>query len=286
MDQTRRFVLPTGRRMERFALTVLLQRIDVDSLRRGSAKFVPARTIVSVCTFDVTSDGVAVISLNRPELNIVNIELRDGLIECIVAARDHPDVAAVVLRANGRHFSAGADLSEFGSADTVFEARRIRWDRDPWGPLWDLPQPVVVALHGFSLAAGLEMAMLCDIRLGAPDTVVGLPETKLAMLPAAGGTQSLTKTIGSRSALAVVATAVQLDATDALTKGLLHRVTEDVEGAALAVARRWASLDSKVVRAARSTLHAAADLPLPTGLVVERRLSALSTPAAGFPAGL
>ncbi|MEZ5260972.1 MAG: enoyl-CoA hydratase/isomerase family protein [Acidimicrobiales bacterium] len=78
--------------------------------------------------------------------------------------------------------SAGADLSEFGSADSVFEARRIRWDRDPRGPLWSLPQPVVVALHGYSLAAGLEMALLCDVRLAAADTVVGLPETRLGML--------------------------------------------------------------------------------------------------------
>jgi enoyl-CoA hydratase/carnithine racemase len=229
---------------------------------------------MSLCTFEV-EDGVAVISLNRPQqLNIVNVALRDELIESFLAARDHPDVAAVVLRANGKHFSAGADLSEFGSADTVFEARRIRWDRDPWGPLWDLPQPVVVALHGISLAAGLEMAMLCDIRLGGPDTVVGLPETKLGMLPAAGGTQSLTRAVGPRPSLAVVATAEQFDAGEALARGLLHRVCDDVEAEARAVADRWARLDRSVLRAAKAALHGAGDLPLAAGLARERRLAA------------
>lgn len=220
---------------------------------------------------------VARITLNRPEtLNIVSVAVRDALIEAVLAARDHPDVRAVVLAAAGRHFSAGADLSEFGSADSVFEARRIRWDRDPWGPLWSLPHPVVVALHGYSLAAGLEMALLCDIRLAAPDTVVGLPETRLAMLPAAGGTQSLTKVIGPHGALPVVMTADNLDARTAVARGLIHRIVGPEEGtvddAALALASRWARLDPPLLRAAKRALRAAADLPLSDGLATERRL--------------
>lgn len=222
-------------------------------------------------------DAVARITLNRPEtLNIVSVVVRDALIEAVLAARDHPDVRAVVLGAAGRHFSAGADLSEFGSAASVFEARRIRWDRDPWGPLWSLPQPVVAALHGYSLAAGLEMALLCDIRLAAADTVVGLPETRLAMLPAAGGTQSLTKAVGPHGALPVVLTADNLDARTALARGLIHRIVEPHEGtvddAALAVATRWAALDPPRLQAAKRALRAAAELPLGQGLAVERRL--------------
>jgi enoyl-CoA hydratase/carnithine racemase len=232
-----------------------------------------------VLTLDVDDAGVAVVSLDRADrLNIVDVALRDALIEAILAVRDLPDVRAMVLRANGRHFSAGADLTEFGSADSVFEARRIRWDRDPWGPLWDLPVPVVVALHGYSLAAGLELAMLCDIRLAAPDTVVGLPETKLGMLPAAGGTQSLTKVIGPAAALPVVATARNLTAVDAHRRGIVHAVVDDVEAAALEVAHRWAAADPVALRAAKRALRAAADLPLDAGLAVEARLSRAMLP--------
>jgi len=224
-------------------------------------------------------DGVATITLNRPaQLNIVSVALRDALIEAVLAARDHPDVRAVVLAAAGKHFSAGADLSEFGSASSVFEARRIRWDRDPWGPLWSLPQPVVVALHGYSLAAGLEMSMLCDLRLAAPDTVVGLPETRLGMLPAAGGTQSLTKAVGPAGALPVVLTADNLPAVEALRRGIIHRIVDDaggVDAAALRQARAWAALDPTLVQSAKRALRAASELPLGEGLATETRLRAV-----------
>lgn len=229
-------------------------------------------------------DGVATITLDRPEsLNIVSVAMRDSLIEAVLTARDHPDVRAVVLAAEGRHFSAGADLSEFGGADSVFEARRIRWDRDPWGPLWSLPHPVVVALHGYSLAAGLEMALLCDIRLAAPDTVVGLPETRLAMLPAAGGTQSLTKAIGPAAALPVVLTADNLDATEALRRGIVHRIVEGqpVDDAAKQLAQRWARLDPALLRATKRALRAASELDLAQGLALEGRLAAGAQEAMG-----
>lgn len=223
-------------------------------------------------------EGVATITLNRPDtLNIVSVAVRDALIEAVLGARDHPDVRAVVLAARGRHFSAGADLTEFGSADSVFEARRIRWDRDPWGPLWSLPQPVVAALHGYSLAAGLEMALLCDLRLAAPDTVVGLPETRLAMLPAAGGTQSLTKAVGPAGALPVVLTADNIGAVDAVRRGLVHRIVDDSDGVDAAARRQalaWAALDPGLLQAAKRAMRAAAELPLEHGLAVEARLAA------------
>lgn len=223
-------------------------------------------------------EGVATITLNRPDtLNIVSVAVRDALIEAVLGARDHPDVRAVVLAARGRHFSAGADLTEFGSADSVFEARRIRWDRDPWGPLWSLPQPVVAALHGYSLAAGLEMALLCDLRLAAPDTVVGLPETRLAMLPAAGGTQSLTKAVGPAGALPVVLTADNIGAVDAVRRGLVHRIVDDPHGVDAAARRQalaWAALDPGLLQAAKRAMRAAAELPLEHGLAVEARLAA------------
>uniref|UniRef100_UPI002B25821A enoyl-CoA hydratase/isomerase family protein n=1 Tax=Candidatus Poriferisodalis multihospitum TaxID=2983191 RepID=UPI002B25821A len=90
-------------------------------------------------------DGVATITLCHPPLNIYDLEMRDGLIEAVTAVRDVPDVRCVVLAAEGKHFSAGADLSEFGTAESIFDARRIRWDRDPWLPLVNLPVPTLCA---------------------------------------------------------------------------------------------------------------------------------------------
>ena len=240
----------------------------------------------------VRDDGVGVVALDRPDLNIYNLEMRDDLIEAFRAVRDLPEVRAVVLAATGRNFSAGADLSEFGTAESVFEARRIRWWRDPWLPLLDSPKPSVAALHGYALGAGLEMALMCDFRLAAPDTQVGLPETRLGMLPSAGGSQTLARLVGPGRALPVVLEGRTYPAAEAARVGLVDEVVEDgdVDRAAEVLAARLAALDPALVGAAKRALRAAGDLPLAAGLELERHLARLlaDTAAGGVgapPAG-
>lgn len=227
-------------------------------------------------------DGVATVTLARPEkLNVVDVATRDELIGAFTAVRDAPDARVLLLRAEGPHFSAGADLSEFGNAGNVFEARRIRWDRDPWMHLWYLPQPSVVALHGYALGAGLEMALLCDLRLAAAGTRVGLPETTLGMLPAAAGTQSLGRLLGAPAATAHVMLGETIDAEEAAKRGVVHRVVEDgtVDAEALDVARQLSALDPGLARAAKRALRAAADLPIADGLAAEAHLAHLAAAA-------
>jgi enoyl-CoA hydratase/carnithine racemase len=118
------------------------------------------------------------------------------------------------------------------------------------------------------------MALLCDIRLAAPTTRLGLPETRLGMLPAAGGTQSLTRVIGPSAALPLVATAPTMTAEEARELGIVHELVDDVEAAASALAARLARLPAAAASAARRALHAAGDLPLPLGLETEKRLAA------------
>ena len=216
---------------------------------------------------------LAVVSLNSPPLNIFDVAMRDELIEAFQAVNDVADVRAMVLRSEGKHFGAGADLSEFGTAATIFEGRRIRWDRDPWGLLWDLRVPTVAALSGTALGSGLEMSLLCDLRLSAPNASLGLPETKLGTLPAAGGTQSLTRAIGPHQASPIVALGNAMTAMEAMARGVVHEVVDDVDRAALERAEQLALLDPATVRAARRALRAAGDLPLSQGLEVERRLA-------------
>lgn len=228
---------------------------------------------------DFGDDGVAIVTLARPEkLNVIDVATRDELIGAFEAVRDAPDARALLLRAEGQHFSAGADLSEFGNTASVFEARRVRWDRDPWMRLWYLAQPTVVALHGYALGAGMEMALLCDIRLAAAGTRLGLPETSLGMLPAAAGTQSLGRLLGGPAATAHVMLGETIDAHDAARRGIVHRVvdSDSSDGAALVVARRLAALDPTVSRLAKRALRVSSDLPLEEGLAVERHLARLA----------
>ncbi len=218
-------------------------------------------------------DRVAIVSLDSPPLNIFNLAMRDGLIEAFGAIHQIDGLGAMILRADGDHFSAGADLSEFGTAESIFEGRRIRWDRDPWGLLWDMPVPTIASMHGVALGSGLEMALLCDIRVAGPTTKTGLPETKLGMLPAAGGTQSLTRAVGPHGAVPVVALAETLSDQQAYDSGIVTELADDPDHRALDLADRLAAFDPAVVKAIRRSVKSAVDQPLEAGLALERRLA-------------
>ena len=153
-------------------------------------------------TLDVDG-GVAEIALNRPRvLNAHNMQMRDDLYEALEAVRDDPDVNSVLLRGEGdRAFCTGADLTEFGTAPSRVIARQVRWERDLWGLFLAIDRPIVAALHGFVIGSGVEMALLCDLRIASEDAVFGMPEAALGLIPAAGGTQTLPRTLGAPRAL-------------------------------------------------------------------------------------
>jgi enoyl-CoA hydratase/carnithine racemase len=196
------------------------------------------------------TDGVARITLNNPPLNIFDLDMRDALIEALLAARDWPDLRALVLQTEHAHFGVGADITEFGSASHTLEARRIRWDRDPWRLLRTMPAPTVAVLQGYALGSGLEMALLCDLRIAATNTVVGLPEIALGMLPAAGGTQSLTRWVGVDRSLALVLTGQRVNAADALALGIITEVLDDPGPRVAEILSRWTPLPSDLLAAA------------------------------------
>ena len=226
-------------------------------------------------TLSFSDQGVATVLICNPPLNVYDLEMRDGLIESIAAVRDNPDARCLLLRAEGPHFSAGADLTEFGSASSIFEGRRIRWDRDPWLPLLGLSIPTVVALKGYAVGSGLEMAMLCDLRIAATDVVLGLPETKLGMLPAAGGTQTLTRLVGPHAAAPIVLMGRNLDIGDAMELGIVAEAVDPAELDHIAERRaaELALLDPDVAMNLRRCIAASKDLPLCLGLELERRLA-------------
>lgn len=230
---------------------------------------------------ELGADGVAVLTLNRPErANAFSVAMRDRLWEALLAIRDSPGVVAAVVRADGDHFSVGADLSEFGTAGSLFDARRVRFERPLWELLWSLPQPLVAALRGYTLGSGLEIALMCDARLARADVQLGLPEARFGMLPAAGGTQTLTRAAGQSAALAAILRCERIDADRAQALGVVDALSDDVDAAALALAARWAALGPLRARAAKAALRAASDLPPDAAGATERRLARLVAAAA------
>ncbi len=221
--------------------------------------------------------AVAHISLNRPHaLNAYNIQMRDDFSEVLAAAEDDPDVRAVLITGQGRAFCTGADLTEFGAAPSQAVARQVRWERDVWGQLVRLPKPVVVAVHGYCIGSGVEIALLGDLRLAGEDTIFALPEVQLGMIPAAGGTQTVPRNVPRGTAMDVLLTGRRFDAAEALAMGLVTRVlsNDDLIDAAWAAADAMAVLEPGAFAAAKTALTLSSDLSLADGIALETRLAA------------
>lgn len=221
---------------------------------------------------------VAVVSLNRPrQLNAYNVAMRDELHAVLHAIEDDPEVRVMILRGEGSSFSTGGDVSEFGSAPSPVRAREVRWLRDNWGLLSQLPQPTIAAVHGYTAGGGLEMALLCDMCLAADDAVFFLPETGLGMIPGVGGTQTAPRAIGLGRALDLVLTGKRLDAGEALKIGLVNRVVprRALLTAAKSLAYTLCRHRPRTVRLAKRAVRRGTDLGLADGLRLERRLFGL-----------
>ncbi|MHB8105120.1 MAG: enoyl-CoA hydratase/isomerase family protein [Dehalococcoidales bacterium] len=231
-------------------------------------------------TFEVLiyekQDGIAYITLNRPKaLNAYNVKMRDELYEVLGAIKEDSDVKVVILKGAGeKAFCAGADLTEFLTAPPPVFARRARFDRDVWGRFLSVEQPVIAALHGYVLGSGIEMSLCCDIRLASDDARFGLPEPGLGIIPAAGGSQTLPRTIGSAATLEILMSGRWIDAKEALKLKLVNRILPrpDLLPAAEKLAQKIMSFPQPAVRAIKQAVWRGLDLPLTEGLELEARL--------------
>ncbi len=221
-------------------------------------------------------NDVASITLQRPHvLNVINIQMRDDLWEAITAARDDPEVEVILFRGAGdKAFSAGADLTEFSSAPSRAIAREARWQRDLWGLLLSLPQPTIAAVHGYTLGAGLELALCCDFRIASQDASFGLPEIGLGMIPAAAGTQTLPRVVKLGWALELLLLGERVSVDEAYRMGLVHQVVprEELLETALALAARLLGHEASAVKATKEAVLRGLDMRLAEGLQMERCL--------------
>ncbi len=185
---------------------------------------------MALVLFDIDDRGVATISLNRPErLNAINLEMRDLLWQYLEACRDIPEVRVIVFRGEGRAFSAGADIAEFGTAPSIVEARRARYERDVWALLLGHRCLTVARMHGFCFGAGLELPLCCDHRVAAEGATFALPEVTLGYIPSAGGTQTLPRTVPPGVAAQMVLAGEPIGTAEALRWGLVDSVVVEEE---------------------------------------------------------
>jgi enoyl-CoA hydratase/carnithine racemase len=228
------------------------------------------------------TDGVVEIVFDHPPINIYDVATRDALCEVLTAVIADADVRVVLFTATGEHFSAGADLKEFGTAPSVFAMRDARWGRDVWGLLRSVPVPMVASMQGNAVGFGFELALQCDVRLAADDCVVALPEARVGMLPAGGASQTLPRVVGTSAALMAVITGERVPADVARARGFVDEVVPRARLRARTdeLVAHLAARPTAAVRAAKAAVWAALDLPLPVGLAREADLAtALRVPS-------
>jgi len=221
-------------------------------------------------------DGIAYVTLNRPQaLNAYSIRMRDELYEILGAIKDDSEVEVVILKGAGeKAFCAGADLTEFLTAPSPIIARQARFERDIWGRFLSVEQPIIAAMHGYVLGSGIEMSLCCDIRLASDDARFGLPEPGLGIIPAAGGSQTLPRTIGQAAALEMLLSGRWITAEEARRLKLVNRVVPRAEllKEAEKLARKIKSYNPQAVRFAKQAVTRGLDLTLEEGLALEARL--------------
>jgi enoyl-CoA hydratase/carnithine racemase len=222
------------------------------------------------------TDGIGTIRLDRPPVNALNARLQEELRAAAQAVTTDPAVRAVVLHGAGKHFAAGADITEFTTVsyqEMVAQSGALSGVCDA---LARIPKPVVAAVTGFALGGGCELALSCDWRVVADDAKLGLPEIKLGLIPGAGGTQRLSRLIGPAKAKDLIFSGRMVDSAEALRIGLADRVAPagDVYDTAVELVRPFTTGPALALRAAKQAVDAGLNLDLASGIALEAHLFA------------
>ena len=191
-------------------------------------------TAQNVITLKIEGE-IAYLALNRPDKrNAINNDILRAIPEVLVEA-DRPEVRAIILYGEGAVFSAGIDFTSLaadtgsqggagGGPDLVRFRRFVHASQASLDALERIEKPVIGALHGYVGGLGLELALACDARIAAAGTRLGMPETRIGLVPDVGGTTRLTRTVGYAMAKELIMTARMIDADEAARIGLVNRV--------------------------------------------------------------
>jgi enoyl-CoA hydratase/carnithine racemase len=216
---------------------------------------------------------VVEVVLDRPAaLNAVSTGLARDLTAAMRLLADDPVVRAVVLASSqDRAFCVGADLKERDALSDEELRTQRPVTRAAYRIVLDLPMPAVAAVAGHALGGGMELALACDLVVADETAMFGLPEVSVGVIPAGGGTQLLTRRLGSSRAADLVFTARRFGAAEALRLGVADRVVPPgaARGEALALAETIAAHSPVAIRQAKHALRRGLDLDLAGGLELE-----------------
>jgi enoyl-CoA hydratase len=215
---------------------------------------------------------VGLVRLNRPKaLNALSFALLHELMDALAAFDSDDAIGAMLIAGSDRVFAAGADVKEMAAESPV--SMLVRDNIAEFDRLRLIKKPVIAAVSGFALGGGCELAMACDMIVASETARFGQPEINLGVIPGAGGTQRLARTVGKALAMEMVLNNRTLNAAEALQYGLVNYVlpVERYLDEALNLAAEIAARPPVAVRLAKEAVNQAFETPLNQGLAAERR---------------
>jgi enoyl-CoA hydratase len=216
---------------------------------------------------------IATVQINRPAVrNALNDEVMDELVKALTALDDDDAIRCIVLTGDERAFAAGADIKEtFVTATPVSMLKQDLTSK--WEAIRRIRTPIIAAVSGYALGGGCELAMICDIIVASETAQFGQPEINLGIIPGAGGTQRLTRTVGKYRANELVLTGRFIKADEAKAIGLAAQVYPAASwlNDAKALARTIAEKPPVAVRLATEAIDLAWNSTLDAGLEFERK---------------
>jgi enoyl-CoA hydratase len=218
--------------------------------------------------------AVFVITLNRPQaMNALSTPLMRALKDALHQAEADDGIKVLVILGSEKAFAAGADIAEMKDK-TYIEAYKENYITNAWEALANFRKPVIAGVRGFALGGGAELTMMCDIVLASPSAKFGQPEVNLGILPGAGATQRLGKSVGKAKAMDWCLSGRMVSAEEAERAGLVSQIlpeetfADDVMKIAQTLAKK--SLPSLMM--IKESVLASFETPLAQGIAFERRL--------------
>lgn len=217
-------------------------------------------------------ERIGIVTLNRPkELNALNHQLVEELANALDELDSDNDIRCIVITGAGeKAFAAGADIKEMTDKSPIdmMIGQFAAWQR-----IKRIHTPLIAAVGGYALGGGCELALLCDMIIAAENARFGQPEILLGIIPGAGGTQRLARTLGKYRTMEIVLTGAQISAQELAAYGLVNRIVPKGEhlNAAIKLAKEIAEHPPIAVRLIKEAVLAAFETSLEVGLEIERK---------------
>ena len=223
-----------------------------------------ARSMTPQSVKSTHEDGVALVTLDNPPLNLVTLEMTRGLDALLSRLAADPAVRVLVLTGSGsRAFCAGSDIKEFLEVADAVVPKKLARENAAYSRVAEFPKPTIAALNGIAFGGGLELAACCDLIVAEAGGSIALPEIKLGVFPGSGGTIRVTRRIGEGRAKQLMFFGEPVPVETALAWGLVNRVAPPGAAVetALTMARELAAGPNVALQLCKQSIAMAFDRP-------------------------